>query len=298
MIDGIKAIILDSKRFEQSILANNLVPLSGGRTDYFTGNILEYPKNGRLNSLDYKITLKEATLCGSLHKFYNNVINGRDGNYDDFPLSSVKRGIALVKHILDVDFDTPLTNIEFGFNLPINYDPNDFVKYRLLLYDFQDHDERSNFDTGEFYKEYSRTDYKWKIYKKRNKEKPSENILRFEMKILRSRQLNKLGIHTIGDLIKIQNLHNLFKFILEKYDKLMIVDNINNANITSQEYIQIMKMTNITYWNGLIEAKSTNRILQNRKASAIELIQKLKLDSTKEMLRGQVMTKFSLLLNS
>ncbi len=298
MIDGFKATILDKTKFEQNILNDNVVPLEGGKADFFTGEFVEFPKGGSVNSVDYKITNKEALVNGSLHRFYNSIIIGENQNYNDFSLSKLNRSVAILNTLLHLNCDNSLTNVEFGFNLQINSDPNDIVEYRLLLYNFEDHNEKSTFPTGELYKEFSRTDYRWKVYKKRNDKKPNENILRLEMKFLRKRQLTKLGIFAIEDLTVRENLEKMFEFYLNKFDNLMIVDDVSKIHITKEQRHELMQYTNISYWNGLKEQKVTRKIRDHRKASALKLIRELQLDYTKQYIREQIIAKFNLLINS
>ncbi|RZJ66760.1 MAG: hypothetical protein EOO50_08690 [Flavobacterium sp.] len=298
MIDGIRMKIADIEKFENDIMLDGVLPMAGGKTDFFTGNVLEYPKGGNLNSLEYKITEQGAIISGSVHKFYNNVILGEDQNYDDFGYSKLVSATKLLNRFFHLEGGTTLTNLEFGFNIKIDEDPNDFVKYRVLMYNFRDHEERDRFDTGEYYKEFRRTDYKWKIYKKTNFKKPNENILRIEIKFLRSRQLDKLGIVSINDLTKKENLENLFDFFLDKFEDLMIVDSgIGNVGSIEQRN-RLMQFTNIKYWNDLIEQNVTDKVRDNRRASAIKLISNLKMDTTKNILRDKIVSKFSLLIAS
>ena len=83
MIDNIKLRVNNKLQFEHNLTKNEIVDLKTS-INYFTGELYDYPKKGRLENLEISITEQSAYLKGSLHKYFNNSLYNEDHNYNDF----------------------------------------------------------------------------------------------------------------------------------------------------------------------------------------------------------------------
>lgn len=78
MIDFAKFYALDKDRFDQYIEDNDILDLRS-RFNRSTGQIDEYPKIGKLENLEIRLTENTSFVKGSLHKFHNMFFYGQDG---------------------------------------------------------------------------------------------------------------------------------------------------------------------------------------------------------------------------
>ena len=70
MIDNVKIKIGKKDEFENLIISRKEIDLLT-LINHFTGEINLYPKKGKIENLDVSITLNNAYIGGSLHKFNN-----------------------------------------------------------------------------------------------------------------------------------------------------------------------------------------------------------------------------------
>lgn len=139
------------------------------------------------------------TLEGSLHKFWNE---GRH-NYNDFGIEQLDEVICELYNRFNLHpTNLLLKNIEFGVNISPPDDTDKIIDNCLLhkTTPFKWYYTRNEGN----YKQVKRENYLIKIYNKQAQYKTKFNIpptLRFEIKFTRMRDLNKLGVHTMQDLL-------------------------------------------------------------------------------------------------
>ena len=295
MIDFIKFKIKaeDKFRFEKSIDSNELVTLKS-TFDVHTGVANDYPKMGTLKNMEIRITEKGAIVKGSMHKYYN-LINGLgDQNYNDFSFEQWEIAIEDLCKKLDIDKEqTKITNLEFGFNIPIQMNIKTLIESHIIMYDLKDHNRKHNFRGRGSYKEFEKTDYALKVY---DKGKPNfilnKNILRMELKITGSRYLKKLGIVNLNQL-GVHAFKDLFRAFLTHYNKLMIVDSLKAPKgIREDQLILFKNCINPNHWSEIntLEKKETRREFN-------KLIKKYGHNVFHSALRDKIYGKYKLLMN-
>lgn len=292
MIDNVKFYVNDRERFQENVSKNADVDLKTFLST-FTGEVTEYPKIGKLCNLEVRITEKKAHISGSLHKFINTYLDGEEHNYNDFDLRDVHLVVDEISNALQINpYGTEVTNLEFGFNLEIEEDPQKIIDNRLLMYNFKCHNKDLKFRGKGDYKEYEMTDYSVKIYNKSKQYGQDRHILRVEIKFTRSRVLKRLGVYTLADLKDEEVLFNLFNFLVEQFEKLIILDEFyDRADIPNRDVTSLVRYTNPNYWKSAAETKQSyvrERLIRHCRS----LIKKYKLNKTKEMLTHKIKDKF------
>src|SRR5690606_35157536 len=98
--------------------------------------------------------------------------------------------------------------LEFGFNLEVPFDVDDFIINDCIMMDYKSH---SKFEQTEekTLKEFSKCYYKIKIYNKGKQFGLQHNLLRIEIKYLDKRAFNNLGIYSVQDLLCKTNLSRI-----------------------------------------------------------------------------------------
>lgn len=213
MLDNLKAKVIKFKEFETYIENTGKIDLKNN-INLITGELDNYPRRGKLINLEASINDKSAFIKGSIHKTYNELNEKGEHNYNDFNYDCVKGIIMYLMNELNLkDDDTSLTNLELGFNIHLSKDPQHFLDYNLLMYDYKDHNKDLKFSGRGDYKEFQKTDYYIKIYNKSKQYNiKGQNILRVELKILSKRLLQKLGVYSLENLLNpdvIKNIYNL-----------------------------------------------------------------------------------------
>lgn len=285
MIDFIKYKILDRELFLNNV--ENAPELDfKGRFHYLTGEVLDFPMIAEHKKNIIKITENVAAVSGSIHKYYNILEGYGEHNYNDFSYCDYNYAISnLLGKLKTNKSDTKITNLEFGLNIEIDKNPKDIIDNHILMYNFIPPNRDEKFEGKGDFLEFQMTDYNLKIYNKSKHYNLDKNILRVELKIKRSRYLEKhFGISTLKDLDR-KRFNLLFKKLLEHYDKLLIVDGLSlNEDSRLDENVLFSNGINPNYWRNF---KSNNTVKsQNKFNNEFQ-----KLLKSKGMLKSKAMIK-------
>lgn len=211
---------------------------------------------------------------GSIHKLWNSInditspndkiskkYSGFNGNR--FNINNIYEVRNHLEKLFDCKSkDMMFKNIEFGLNLLIGYCPKKFIKG--LLYH---RNKPFEFRYAMNYAQASHQKYFLKIYNKSYQYSMSENVLRIEVKIIRSMELNKMGIKSFYDINDTsmntakKNLLNYFKEIVH-YDY-----TINSNSLSLNDAFSIKNYSNINFW--LNDLKPNHRDRHKKKLSKI-----------------------------
>jgi len=295
MIDNIKLRVNNKLQFEHNLTKNEIVDLKTS-INYFTGELYDYPKKGRLENLEISITEQSAYLKGSLHKYFNNSLYNEDHNYNDFSYCDLQYCIEELTEKLSIIDNTKLTNLEFGFNITTSINPSVILNNNILMFDLFSHNRDLKFQGKGNFKEFIKSDYSLKIYNKGKQYKKSENILRVELKITKSRELNKLGIFSIEDLLKIDVLTNLFNRLVDVVNKAAIIDEYTPKNILLNHNVKLKEYTNPNYWIKVRNDSNYKQFYKKRKEFE-KLILNYNLDTIKQEIITKLNEKFIELLD-
>lgn len=284
MVDNIKFYLKDNKQFEKNLCKNPIIDL---KTSYnpFTSEVTDYPMNGKFFNMSLRITEKQAFFQGSLHKFMNAFLDDQEHNHNDFDLRDIRLATEEIVNSFSINpSETEVTNLEFGFNIEIDEDPQKIIDYRLLMSKFKNHSKDLKFKGKGDYKEFIKYDYSIKVYNKSKQYGCDNYILRIEIKFFQKRILNRLGIYTLLDINNPKVVDNLFEFLMKQVEKLVIVDTYyQRTDILKRDITRLNLFTNPNYWMNAAETKhphTRNKLIREFKT----LLKKYKLDSTKKIL--------------
>ena len=147
-------------------------------------------------------------LKGSLHKFYN----AGDHNYNDFSFLDLKFTLEYLKEVFGINLKKCLLqNIEFGLNIEPGIEVKMILNH-LMLHKCQ------NFESGfkGHYRQARHTEYFVKAYNKSFQYELNKQVLRYELKFIKMRKINQLGIFTLEDIKNdhwIYSIEKLFCYI-------------------------------------------------------------------------------------
>lgn len=289
MIDNLRIAVSNKVEFESKILKDNILALKS-TLDYSTGEIAEYPKKGKYENLDIRISQERATIIGSIHKYFNNIHKKGNQNYNDFNILDLRHSIQQLTTIFDLSNKTSINALEMGFNIEVEHEPQIYIDENILMYDLKDHNIDRLKSQGDF-KRFDRTDYSLKIYNKSRQFNTSKNILRIEIKIISKRLLHKLKVYKIEDMNDFIVLEGIFQFLLTKFEKVIIVDKVDENSISPIILEKINKYTNPNYWKRIKTEKSYKAIATLKK-DFNQLLFKYHLNSLKNKLREKLHEKF------
>ncbi len=134
-------------------------------------------------------------------------------------------------------------NIEFGINTEVEFNPQIFLK-GLLFHNGISFEYRFS----RCYAQAKHDDYFIKIYNKGLQYGMNNNILRFELKLIRTREIIKTGIKTFTD-INTETLTKAKTLLLKRLDEVVYYDNtISKETLTEKVQNTLNRYSNIIYW--------------------------------------------------
>jgi hypothetical protein len=295
MIDNLKIYSTNKDEFENHIISNRIVDLKQFY-EPFTGEIKPYPLKGKKLNLEIAINEKTASLTGSFHKYYNLENDLGLQNYNDFNFLQIKLTTEQIIETFKIAKSTSITNLELGFNILINENPQKYIDNYLLMYDLKAPNRNEKFLGKGDYKEFRKTDYYMKIYNKSKPYKLDENILRVEIKIIRKRLLELLGVYTLEDILDGEILKNIFELLMQKFEGLTIIDEFSEVKIPPDELERLKNYMNDNYWIRIKQRKTSKQIYSLKKDFRM-LQMKYSLNKTKDEIRLKLHLKFNELIN-
>lgn len=290
MIDNIKFKVLEREILEHHIKKTKVVDLSTS-LNLTTGEESLCPTKGKYFNMEVVLSCKGAYIKGSVHKLTNLLKEGHGHNHNDLSFCSACESIAHVSEVLGLDKKTSLTNLEFGLNICLSNDPQQFLDYNLLMYDNEGHNKDLKFRGKGDYKEFHKTDYSLKIYNKSKQYGLKSNILRVEVKIISKRKLQQLGIFSLEDLYRVDIMNSLYSFLWGELQKLTIIDDHTGIKMPLEDLNNLNMYTNPNYWKKLSRDRSY-KVRKDRKRKFKALIIKYNLDTTQEEVLKGVSEKF------
>ncbi|RZJ36419.1 MAG: hypothetical protein EOO51_01405 [Flavobacterium sp.] len=289
MIDNLRIAISNKGEFESNILNNNILTLKS-TLDYNTGEIAEYPKKGKYENLDIRISSERATIVGSIHKYFNMLFKKGNQNYNDFTIFDLRHSLQQLRAIFGLHHKTAINALEMGFNLEMEQDPQTYIDNNILMYDLKHHNIDRLKSQGDF-KRFDRTDYSLKIYNKSKQFQTAKNLLRIEIRITSKRLLHKLRVHEMEDLSDAIVLKGIFQFLMNKFEKVIIVDRVNEVLIPPSDVEKLNKYTNPNYWKR-IKSEKSYKVIRRLNKDFERILNKYRLNTLKNRLRDELHQKF------
>lgn len=244
MIDFVKIIIIGNRLF--------LIDKKGMEFNYSGdtdgGELKFYSTKKRFKHLKFSLTPYRSIIEGSLHKYYTNGVNWNNFNRNDLAISISN----LCKEFSLNSKKCRINSIEIGVNIITPFDATyKVIKGMFIAHfnrSFNDMDSRNGKIIGVDCK---RNNYTIKIYSKKDENSLFENILRFEIHISRIQHFLDCHKHIyLSDLLSSRYLE-LFKQMLIKTMKEIIVFDNSLTNLSKKDNSFIKKARNPLYWSGL-----------------------------------------------
>ena len=247
------------------------------------------------HNLYIKITDKSGFVENSLHTLFNNM-NGSEinRNDNDFAYSDLIVSLDYLETLLDCSLDDAYLSqgLEFGFNIEVPFDVDDFINNDCVFYNFRTHTSTEDTDVKTI-KVFSKGYCSFKIYNKGKQFQLNYPLLRVELKFIDKRGFNNLGIYTLSDLSDKNNLQKIFNLMYYEFNKhLLIVDNIEVCAFSDYKNRIIHRYTSFKFWNELPTFK-----LKKEKLKCLKILQKNKLLNNKKCVLDAIQSKFYELIN-
>jgi hypothetical protein len=182
---------------------------------------------------------------GSIHKYFNGGVH----NHNDFTFTN----ICDVLNELITDFKinpktSVLNNVEFGVNVIVPFNVDELLN-RLIAYRGQPFNRDK--EKGKSYYQCELSEYILKIYNKGLQYNQPENILRFEIKVIRMRYLRSKGVE-IYNLQDLQN-HGIYEplgsLLSSTFNDILFDEpTINQDELSHSERDFYLKGNNPRYW--------------------------------------------------
>ncbi len=295
MIDNIKFFVTNKDEFEQNVCKKANIDFKAPYNT-ITGEAMEYPKRGKYYNLDVVITEKGSYVNGSLHKFHNSMNRGEEQNYNDFNFEDLKEVIDNIENTLGINPEsTKITNLEFGFNINTDLNPEDIINNNVMMFNHLSPNRDEKFRGHGDFKEFQKTDYSVKIYNKSKQYQREENILRVEVKIIKSRVLERFGLFNLNDLIDKEKMKLIFDFYIDKIKRLQIIDDFEHKEyISKKDKDKLIKFTSPFLWKRILIKPSNIKTIYVNEFE--KLIDKYNLRTTRTEILDKINKKFKQLL--
>ncbi|TXD49198.1 hypothetical protein [Polaribacter sp. IC073] len=296
MIDLLKYYVINKDKFVTTLENSEKVDLRLS-VNSRTAEVLDKRTAHFNKTIFIDVTKNNASLKGSIHKYYNVTEEFGNQNYNDFSYCNYKYAINHLQNSFSIDNDdTRITNLEFGLNIETKEDPEKLINNHILMYDYKTPTIDEKFRGKGDYLEFKTTDYSIKIYNKSKQNAITDkNILRIELKITGARYLKKhFNIYTLNDLDR-NRFQLLFNKLLEHFNKLLIVDElILTKHDRIDETMLFQQGTNSNYWK---EIRQNARNKLKFKNDFENLLKANCLLKTKNQLKFLLNDKFKEMMN-
>lgn len=296
MVDYIKIYYRDKGRFESFVSNPENFEEIEAVLELHSGEV-RYPHITYFNGMEVRVTSKYGSVKNSIHKAYNDYITGDGHNYNDFGYSNICEAIDYItSRLVDVD-KTKLTQLEFGFNIETPVPACDIIRQNVLMHKLKGPNHRRLFNGQGELKQFDYHNHIIKIYDKGKQYKLTYNLLRFEVKYVKAKEFQKMGIFHLPDLKKKYLLRKLFLDLIMRFEEMIIVDNYSDQDISQQDLYKLCRYNNPNYWELEISHLSYQTRMRHQRDYMI-LLQKYQLLRTKSFLRIELRKKFIYLINN
>ena len=251
MVDGIK---ITNTGLSLKDLKNIDFLTVVGKYDSKTGEALKGNDYTKYHSLHFKESTEGVIgMRGSLHMYYN----GGTHNFDNFTFSKLNSTINRLQNDFGIDpFKTVLNNIEFGVNIIIPFDVNRFIESLVVYKSDQFNLERK---PGMLSATVKNSQYIVKIYNKGLQNNLPENLLRFEIKVVRMAKIDKYGISVLQDLTNYNKLCGVKELLLATFDSIIYCDEvIDTSNLSQTDAELIRNGSNHRFWSNHYKEAGSN----------------------------------------
>lgn len=233
-----------------------------------TGELIEFPKKGKSGAFEFKAYSPSfAIIMGSIHKYYHNGVNNTDFNIEQLK-DAIHRFCS--NYGLSAS-DLLLHNLEYGVNIETKISASSIMrdilcyKNRLPIRPIDD-------DRG-FFIEFKMSDYYLKVYDKAKQYGNVNNMLRVEVKAVKSRGYSYAGIKTLEDLLAVEKVRQLSMKHINVFRSIVFDDSINKKLLDEAEISIYETLRNPRIWEQARRGKT--RESRKKESRFIEIISRV-----------------------
>ena len=268
MIDGIK--IYDTKVNPDHLEQNPYLAEYWNTTVHNADAVVKYGVAEYLG-LKFQIKNQKVRMQGSLHKYRNH---GKH-NYDDFTVVEVGKVVRELSERLEIDTQqTELNNVEFGVNVILDF-PVKMVLDNLIHY------KGSPFvkavEDGMSFFQCKKAHFIIKIYDKGLQYNLPDNVLRFEIKVMRMQYLKikDIALRYLSDLLNVEIYEPLGNILTETFNNILFGDHtLNEKLLTVKELETFLRASNPKTWEVKDGIQSEWKKLQRLESSYLNILDK------------------------
>lgn len=253
MIDYIKLWVRD-EQYQRSLLHNPEVAMSYSTVETFhKGKVKSsLQTTGSIRGMKLKLYNSGLTeISGSIHKYLNyDEFSDDSHNYDDFTYDRLSYSIDDLMDRLELSPDKlSIHNIEIGVNIDLGIPPQDYFdkvlnhKYKLP--------ETKHFGGKGYLLQWQYDDYIVKNYHKQLQYGLDRQIVRFELKVMAMKHLNRLGHYYLSDLKNPEILLHFCSKLVEAFSNVMFIEHVPRFKLSPMELNQYTNYIDRFYWRDL-----------------------------------------------
>lgn len=214
--------------------------------------------------------INSTYISGSIHKFWNWT-NGKGSlNWNRFSYPDCLTAIDTISEIHGILPERQtLKGYEFGYNLPVSFDPKVFIQDHVICHRNKFSSDDKSYGRKGYYSQYIFDQYRIKLYDKGKQEQLKENLLRIEIKVVKSAYHGaRKDLQYLSDL-KNPEIWQWFHFKLTKsVESLLVLDepkspsNIKNSNPNHWKFMKRdSRMSFYRKWNSVSKSLMKSEIL-------------------------------------
>ena len=243
-----------------------------------------------LNSLEL-IVYHSGTIIlkGSIHKYANKDLS----NWDQFNFSRLRENLAKVLDLLEIEPECIfIQNLETGVNIrppqPTRRILEGLISYKTTPFVVPKTNSKGKglIHPVKFIREAPIEDKSIKVYDKALEYNLPSQVLRYEIKLKRSREIKKIGITTFADLFDTTWQPRSRDLLLTTWDQIIFVDpglkecNLNRYQLETKYH----QWRDYSYWISL------NKFSRSRQRQYLENLSRGNSLEAKERLRAEIST--------
>lgn len=171
---------------------------------------------------------------GSLHKFFNSVTKGIEGNYDLFSFYNAVQAIKLLNTMYKIEpTETKVHNLETGLNFTLdNLMASDTLDYFIAFKNKSFNRMNISSSNGKGLDVYF-SQYGIKVYDKGLQYNLTDEILRFEIKYIKMQKLD--NVLSLSDLMNVNIWIRLSEKLRESLKEVIYTDKFASNDLTKPE---------------------------------------------------------------
>lgn len=196
-----------------------------------------------------------SKVSGSIHYYFNGGLH----NYNDFSFSNIVQVVDEIGKFFEINNANELNNLEFGVNIRLPFEP------KIILDNLVTHKGKSFSHVtkqGENYHQCQHSQFIIKMYDKSLQFGLSDNVLRFEIKVVKMQYLHRNGIE-IKSLKCLKNkavYEPLGRLLLKVFDEVVIdCENMDMSQLTEAEKVMYLFATKPSTWKKENRANSKSQ---------------------------------------